>query len=212
MQNLLNSAAMPATVETVESIPLPTDSPAAGKRILADVSATDATVQLPASAAEHVKADGIKRAAAKLASKRKQASKPSTTSTAETPSSKPAKPATGKAKADKPDVHDIRGTYAGPSPTFRPHNKKLSPIVTDRIVNTFTDRDGHFLRNVFEKYGLRTHPRLNHDAGNVARAIGLGYMRHVGGPLDSRTETMLAVTERYVRERCKKISATPKAK
>jgi hypothetical protein len=202
MHTFISSAVYAAETETGSSLPLPSDSPAIGSRILEakQPAANDAAVKAI------IEADGKARAAkqAAQANARKLSG----------PATKPAKPVTAKAKADKPAeaakpaTHEMRGTYAGASPTFRMHGKKLSPIVLDRIPGSFTERDAAFLLDLYRQHVTKPFARLDADAGNVSRAIGHGYLRHAAGSLDSRTATF-AITERYVRERQQSAKAKP---
>lgn len=121
-----------------------------------------------------------------------------------------AKPETEAAKPNAPATHEMRGSYLGASPTFRMHGRKLSPIVLNRVPGSFTERDAAFLSDLHTKHGTKAFKRYDADAGNVSRAIGHGYLKHVTGALDSR-ETTFAITERYVRERKQSVRATPKA-
>ena len=152
---------------------------------------------------------------------------PTETETTEKPvaESKPAKPAkakaekpatdkpakTAKPKAEKPaeaTQHDKLNRYNGPSPTFRMHDRKLSPIVLGRVVNNYTARDQAFCDALFDKYNTKPFKRLDADAGNISRAAGLGYLTHVSGGLDERGATF-QLTAKFVRERKQKASATP---
>lgn len=204
MRTFISSIVRAAETETGSALPLPSDSPAIGHRII------EAKQPIPSSeaVAAIVKADGEKRAAAKAA----QANARKLSGPATKPAAKAAsKPATGKPAATepaKPATHEMRGSYTGASPTFRMHGKKLSPIVLDRIPGSFTERDAAFLLDLYRKHANKPFSRFDADAGNVSRAIGHGYIKHVAGSLDSRTATF-AVTERYNRERQQSAKAKP---
>ncbi len=213
MRNTINTASIASLIlrasdnETGSALPLPSGSPAAGARII------EATQPVPTSAtiAAIVAADGAKRAAkqATQAAARKlsgNAVKPSAAKPATAKPAAKAKPAA--TEPAKPATHEMRGTYAGASPTFRMHGKKLSPIVLDRIPGSFTERDAAFLLDLYHKHATKPFSRFDADAGNTSRAIGHGYLKHVAGSLDSRTATF-AITERYVRERQQSAKAKP---
>lgn len=119
---------------------------------------------------------------------------------------KPGKPATKPAEID---VHGMRGSYCGASPSFRMHGHKLSPIVLNRIPNSYTERDAAFLRDLHTSYGVKPFARRDADAGAVSRLIGHGYLRHVSGELDMRDATF-AVTAKAVTQRFSpKLSGKP---
>lgn len=126
---------------------------------------------------------------------------------------KPAKAAKpGKAKsAGKPSTDEIpryaNKRYRGPSPVFRNHDRKLSPIVLDRVPGNFTDRDLAFIRDLHEQHAGRNFKRANCDAGNLSRAIGHKLVKHVSGPLDAR-DCLFALTPAGI-NRAKPVSATP---
>lgn len=124
------------------------------------------------------------------------------------PEAKPSK----AAKPSKPAADDIpryeNKRYAGPSPVFRNHDRKLSPIVLNRVPGSFTDRDVAFIRDLHDQHGGRNFKRANCDAGNLSRAIGHGLVKHVSGALDQR-DCLFALTAAGIK-RAKPVSA-PKA-
>lgn len=211
MRSLISSIAFAASNETgsAETISLvPSNIPATARII-------EAAQPVPSAATVAAITETDK--AARVAKQTAQANARKLSGAA---TGKPAKPVTAKAKpasakpADKPSepakpaTHEMRGTYAGASPTFRMHGRKLSPIVLDRIPGSFTERDAAFLLDLYRKHGNKPFSRFDADAGNVSRAIGHGYIKHVAGSLDSRTATF-AVTERYNRERQQSAKAKP---
>ncbi len=122
-----------------------------------------------------------------------------------------AKPAPVAKPADKPvaEMHGYTARYAGASQPLRAHNKRLSPIVLDRVPNAFTDRDGALLTALHTANGRKAFKRLNIDAGALSRLIGHGYVTPVSGMLDTRDATF-ALTAKAVTERFKTVAA-PKA-
>lgn len=184
MRNILSSAAFFAPDTEAGSTP----------RILPDLSATESK---PEAVTEAQPVKPVNSGKRKLNGKRSRKA------------GKAAKPeAQPEAKPNAPATHEMRGSYLGASPTFRQHGRKLSPIVLNRIPGSFTERDAAFLSDLHGKHGVKPFKRYDADAGNVSRAIGHGYLKHVSGALDSR-EATFAVTERYIRERKQSVRATP---
>ena len=139
-----------------------------------------------------------KPAARKLGGKSTAAAKPA------------AKRTTGKpAAAAEPNMHNIKLSRVHASAPIRGHGRKLSPIVLDRIPNTYTDRDGTLLKALHGTHKLAAFKRLDIDAGALSRLIGHGYVKHVSGMLDQRDATF-AVTAKAASERFR-AAAAPKA-
>jgi hypothetical protein len=103
------------------------------------------------------------------------------------PAAVPVAPAAEAAKPEaKRPLHNIKLSYAGPSPTVRQHGRKLSAIRTDLGAGRITERDETFMRDLRTAYGTRTFKRFDADAGCVRRAIAHGFLTHVSGDLGSR--------------------------
>lgn len=136
-----------------------------------------------------------------VAVKPRNAGKRVITTSATKPAGKPAtkaKPVSG----DKPvaETFGMRGTYGdrgGASPSFRMHGHKLSPIVTDRIPGSFSDRDRLTLLDLLATTAGKPFKRRDLDAGLGSRLIGHGYLRYVSGDLASR-DCVLQLTARGV--------------
>lgn len=121
------------------------------------------------------------------------------------PAAKPGKAKAAAATDEIPRYANKR--YRGPSPVFRNHDRKLSPIVLDRVPGSFTDRDLAFIRDLNEQHGGRNFKRANCDAGNLSRAIGHKLVRHVSGNLDAR-DCLFALTAAGI-AKAKPVSGTP---
>lgn len=142
------------------------------------------------------------------------------------PASKPARKLSGKAvtkpaKADKPAKpakavaaptaddrqHGFNSNYTGASPVFRQHGRTLSPIVLNRVPNSFTDRDGALLKSLYAHFAGKPFQRRDLDAGAVSRLIGHGYVAHHSGMLNDRyAEFKLSAAGL---KRCTPVSAKP---
>jgi len=103
-------------------------------------------------------------------------------------------------KKEAPAMHNIQKTYQGASPVVRGHGRKLSPVVMDRVPNSFTERDHSALKDFHAAYGTKEFTRYDGDAGVLSRLIGHGYLQHVSGALDERT-AKFKITEKAVKER-----------
>ena len=105
-------------------------------------------------------------------------------------------------KVERPvaELSGIVTKYAGASAPVRGHGKRLSPIVLDRIPNSFTPRDKALLDALHAANGTKQFKRLDIDAGALSRQIGHGYVAHVGGKLDER-EATFSITAKAIKER-----------
>ena len=90
-------------------------------------------------------------------------------------------------------------SYAGASSPVRA-GKNLSPVVLDRVPNSYTPRDAAALKGIHAQFQRKPFARRNLDAGVLSRLIGHSYVEHVSGGLDTRDATF-KVTDKAVSDR-----------
>jgi 5-methylcytosine-specific restriction protein A len=108
-----------------------------------------------------------------------------------------------KAMADA-GQHGIKGSYAGPSPSFRPKatNTVIDLTRANKMPNAaLSRRDKSFLSDIWSRYGMADFERKNIDAGNIRRVLERGYLRYTSGdPATSTCKFQLTVKARMLCE------------
>jgi hypothetical protein len=80
-------------------------------------------------------------------------------------------------------VHGERGTYNGPSPSFRQHGRKLTPVTLSGHIaaDSLTARMQSTLSDLYRLYGNKPFSRFDIDAGILTNLVSHACVAYISG-------------------------------